>query len=181
MRMPIRALIFDLMDVLLCVEDRAAWRTWEADAGKVEGTLAHAMFQSPLFREAIAGRVPETELWRDVARTLMVDAEPESLAAVFSSGLRLNIRLVEFIRTLRPRCKVAVLTNTPSDMRILLARRFQLDQEVDTIIISSEEGVGKPQPELFQRALDRLGVQAQETLFVDAPKSLTSRALWGYA
>jgi putative hydrolase of the HAD superfamily len=52
-------------------------------------------------------------------------------------------------------------------MRVLLTQQFHLDREVDAIIISAEEGVRKPQPEIFQRAFHRLGVPAQETLFVD--------------
>lgn len=71
------------------------------------------------------------------------------------------------MRGLRPRWKTAILTNTPSDMRAILTRRFALDREVDTIIISAEEGMRKPQAAMYQLALGRLGVQPQETIFVD--------------
>jgi FMN phosphatase YigB (HAD superfamily) len=167
--MPVRAVIFDLMDVLLLVEDKGKWHEWEARAGVPEGSLARAMFQSPQFREAITGHVPEAALWRDVAQTLGVNAEqPEALATVFYSAFRLNSGLVEFIRTtLRPRSKTAILSNTPSGMRAVLTEQFHLDREVDMIIISAEEGMRKPQPELFQLALTRLGATAQETVFVD--------------
>ena len=167
MLMRIRAVIFDLMDVLLLVEDHGAWHTWEASAGVAEGGLARAMFQSSQFPEAISGHVPEAVLWCDVADTLGVDAAPASLAAVFYSAFRVNTGLVEFLRTLRPRYQAAILTNTPSDMRAIITQQFHLDREVDTITISSEEGMRKPQPEIYQRALARLGVQPQEALFVD--------------
>ena len=101
--MPIRAVIFDLMDELLLVEDRGVWHTWEASAGVAEGGLARAMFRSPQFPEAISGHVPEAVLWRDGADTLGVDAAPAGLAAVFYSAFRVNTGLVEFLRTLRPR------------------------------------------------------------------------------
>src|SRR6185437_14324289 len=167
MRMPIRAVIFDLMDVLLLVEDKGQWHQWEASAGVVEGGLARAMFQSPQFPEAIAGHVPEVELWRDVAQTLGVNTEPERLAAVFYSAFRVNTVLVECIRALRPRFKTAILTNTPSDMRAVITQQFHLDREVDTIMIYAEEQMRKPHPEMYRLALDRLDVQPQETLFVD--------------
>ncbi|HLW00559.1 MAG TPA: HAD family phosphatase [Ktedonobacterales bacterium] len=165
--MSIRAVIFDLMDVLLLAEDKDTWHQWEASAGVAEGGLARAMFQSPQFPEAISGDVPEVALWRDVAQTLGVTDEPERLAAVFYAAFRLNNGLVEFIRALRPRYKTTILTNTPSDMRAILTQRFHLDREVDAIIISSEEGMRKPQPEMFQLALARLGVTAPEAVFVD--------------
>jgi hypothetical protein len=47
--MAVRAIIFDLMDVLLCVEDVSERRAWEASAGVAEGALAHAMFSVAAF------------------------------------------------------------------------------------------------------------------------------------
>jgi HAD superfamily hydrolase (TIGR01509 family) len=48
-----------------------------------------------------------------------------------------------------------------------VTQQFHLNSEVDTIIISSEEGVMKPQPEIYRIAASRLGVQPQEAIFVD--------------
>src|SRR6185437_2264595 len=66
-----------------------------------------------------------------------------------------------------PRFKTAILTNTPSDMRAVITRQFHLDREVDTIMISAEEQMRKPHPEMYRLALARLGVPPQETLLVD--------------
>ena len=52
-------------------------------------------------------------------------------------------------------------------MRAIITQQFHLDREVDTTTISAEEGMRKPQPEIYQRALARLVVQPQEALFVD--------------
>jgi putative hydrolase of the HAD superfamily len=37
----------------------------------------------------------------------------------------------------------------------------------DAIVISGEVGMRKPEPEIFEHVLDRLGVRAEETVFVD--------------
>ena len=42
-----------------------------------------------------------------------------------------------------------------------------LETLFDHIIISSEVGIRKPDPKIFQLALDRLGSQPEETIFVD--------------
>jgi HAD superfamily hydrolase (TIGR01509 family) len=126
------------------------------------------MFRSPQFREAIAGRVSETELWRDVAFQIGVDSnEWPTLAATFYSAIVLNTELVAFLRTLQPHYKTAILSNAPSTVRTLVTRLFHLDREVDTVIISSEERVIKPQQEIFRIAASRLGIQSQEAIFVD--------------
>jgi len=165
--MPIRAVIVDLMDVLL-LDEGPERSQWEVGNGVAEGALMRAMFRLPLFRDAILGHVSEADLWRNVARTLGKNPETwHELAEVFYSAFRLNADLVAFLRTLRPRYKTAILSNTPSGMRTLITERFHLDQAVDTIIISAEEHIRKPEPAIFQLAADRLGVPLQEILFVD--------------
>lgn len=41
------------------------------------------------------------------------------------------------------------------------------DEMFDAIVISGEVGMRKPEPEIFAHVLDRLGVRAEETVFVD--------------
>ncbi len=165
--MPIRAVIFDLMEVLILtdISERSASET---RLGLPEGALQRALFASPLFREAVAGGVSAESLWRDVAQRLGVSPDEwRTLAQAFSSAHRLNEALVRSIRTLRPRYQTAVLTNTDSAVREWGIARFDVEQEVDLVIISAEEGMHKPQPEFFLLAAQRLGIRPEEALFVD--------------
>jgi epoxide hydrolase-like predicted phosphatase len=166
--MPIRAVIFDLFDVLVYARDLTERHAYEAHIGLPENGLEHAMFRSPQFREAITGRASEMELWRDVANTIGVDSgEWSTLAAKFYSAIKLDTELVAFLRTLRPLYKTAILSNAPSTVRTIVTQQFHLDREVDTVIISSEVGLMKPQPEIFRIAASRLEIQLQEVIFVD--------------
>jgi hypothetical protein len=79
--MPIQAIIFDLFDVLFCTENLSERRAYEVKIGLPENGLEQAMFQSSQFREAIAGRVSERELWRDVAHSIGVDSQEWSTLA----------------------------------------------------------------------------------------------------
>lgn len=165
--MPIRAVISDLMDVLML--DQGPERSqWEARAGVPNGSLMQTMFRSPLFREAIMGHVSEAEVWRDVAREFASDPQEwRALAETFYSAFRLNTDLVALLRALRSCYKTAILSNTPSEIRPFLIERFHLEREVDTILISAEEHLHKPQPAFYQLAADRLRVPLQEILFLD--------------
>lgn len=63
---------------------------------------------------------------------------------------------------------------------------LSLSSSFDTIPISAAEGIGKPDPEIFRRALERLEADAAETVFVgDHPevdikgaRSAGMRAIW---
>jgi epoxide hydrolase-like predicted phosphatase len=166
--MTIKAVIFDLFDVLLLAEDLTQRRAYEQRMGLAEHGLLHTMLHTPQFREAVIGRISASALWQDVA--LRVGDDPQNWQAIantFFSANRVNMELVAFIRTLRPYYKTAILSNAPYDIRTQVTQRFHLDQEVDTILISAEEGMGKPQPEIFHLATDRLHVLPEEALFVD--------------
>ena len=44
---------------------------------------------------------------------------------------------------------------------------FGFDRLVDEMIISAEEGIVKPDERIYQIALDKLGVEPEETVFLD--------------
>ena len=166
--MTIHTVISDLFDVLLIKGDTTRCRAYERRMNLPEGGLMQAMFRSPLFREAIAGRVTGEELWRDVAHSIGESPENWSmLVDTHMSIFTLNNDLLAFFRSLRPHYKIAILSNASSEVRAWIAEAFHLERDVDLIIISSEERYHKPQPEIFHIALDRLGVQPEEAIFID--------------
>ena len=166
--MTIRAVISDLFDVLLIDGDTTLCRSYEQQMNLLEGGLMQEMFRSPYFRQAVAGRVTGEELWRDVANRIGEPPENWSmLVNLHRSMFILNNDLMAFFRSLRPRYKIAILSNASSEVRAWITEAFHIEQDVELIMISSEERYHKPQPEIFRIALDRLGVQPEEALFID--------------
>ena len=71
------------------------------------------------------------------------------------------------LRELRERgLKLGVITNGPSALQRRKLAALALDRSFDTILVSGEEGVRKPDAEIFRRALGRLEVAAHEAMFV---------------
>jgi putative hydrolase of the HAD superfamily len=62
--------------------------------------------------------------------------------------------------------KLAVITNGPSAMQRRKLAVLGLEHLFAAILVSEEEGVRKPDPEIFRRALAQLGVAPHEALFV---------------
>ncbi len=75
--------------------------------------------------------------------------------------------LIAYIRSLRPRLRVGLLSNAFGSLRAELAERWAIEDAFDQIVISAEVGLAKPQPEIFRLAAERLGVPPAEILFVD--------------
>ncbi|GCE51166.1 2-haloacid dehalogenase/putative hydrolase of the HAD superfamily [Thermosporothrix hazakensis] len=81
--------------------------------------------------------------------------------------MHLHHELATFLHSLRPRYKVALLSNAWSEARSDFNRLFHLDRFVDLQIFSAEEGLAKPDERIYRLALTRLGVAPEETLFLD--------------
>ena len=62
--------------------------------------------------------------------------------------------------------KLGVITNGPSDIQRRKIEALNLEARLDTILISGEEGVRKPDIQIFHRAASRLGVAPDACLFV---------------
>jgi epoxide hydrolase-like predicted phosphatase len=168
MSMSIRAVICDLFDVLLLAGDATQSRAYEQKMGLPESGLRGVMQRSPYFRDAVVGKRSGEELWRDIA--LSIGESPENwqkLVDVYCSAIALNTELVAFLRALRPHYKTAILSNASLEVRAFITGTFHLDREFDLIIISSEEGMRKPEPELYRLALNRLDVLPSEAFFID--------------
>jgi len=77
---------------------------------------------------------------------------------------------VEVLEELRGRYKLAAVTNTLSDLTAEDVRGILGEAGVpdvfDVIVVSSEVGVSKPEPGIFELALEGLGVGPGEALMV---------------
>jgi len=72
------------------------------------------------------------------------------------------------VRRLRAeRTPLFLLTNMPVDVFASRRARFDVLREFDGAVVSGEEGVLKPSPEIFGRLADRFDLVPGETLFVD--------------
>lgn len=62
--------------------------------------------------------------------------------------------------------KLGVITNGGSEMQRRKLAGLELERSFDVVLVSEEEGVRKPDAEIFRRALARLGVTAHRAMFV---------------
>ena len=94
-----------------------------------------------------------------------LDAEHE----VWAPATRLGANTHALLEALRARgLRLGVVSNAFDPPRLLHADldRLGLAERLDHALFSSEAGVRKPHPAIFERALDALGVEAERTLFV---------------
>lgn len=165
--MPIRAVIWDLGGVIVRTEDAAPRSRAAQDLGLSRQDLERLVFASEWSDRATLGEISAADLWQSVCAHLNLAPEQSSgLQQAFWGGDRLDRDLVNYIRSLRPRHRTALLSNAFPDLRGAL-ERWGIEDAFDQVIISSEVGLMKPDPRIFELALRRLEVVPAEAVFVD--------------
>ena len=88
-----------------------------------------------------------------------------------------NTELIAYFQSLRPRYRTALLSNSFVGARREEEARFGFAALTDLIVYSHEEGMSKPDPRIYERTWQRLGVQPHEMIFLDdaEPNILAAR------
>jgi HAD superfamily hydrolase (TIGR01549 family) len=70
------------------------------------------------------------------------------------------------LQALKPHYRIGVVTNNRTEEQVEKLQFLEMTNLVDVLITSEEVGVPKPDPRIFQVALQRLGAQPAETVLV---------------
>lgn len=108
------------------------------------------------------------------------ELDPVSLLMALGSG-GIRTEMVEFCRGLRSRgIATGLLTNNAAEFAAFWRPLLPLDELFDDVVDSSEVGMRKPDPRIFALSLERLGVAAEHTAFIDdAPGNVEGARLAG--
>ena len=170
--MSIRAVITDFGGVLYFLPDSRWLRRWQTILGLKNDPLVNQMFasgmESDLAQRIFTGEIHEEEVWQRASKIWHVHPRLiQWLQRRSFSKDRYNRPMAEFIRSLRPAYQTAILTNAGDQGRRVFCDAYHLEDLVDTLIVSAEEGMAKPDERIYRLALNRLGVTSEEAVFID--------------
>lgn len=156
----IKAVIFDFYGVL-CGDDY--WQVVKAnrDAPGKFRDLADSMH---------LGKIT----WHEFVERSAVESgqDPKEVDRLFEAE-KINVHLANYIEKLHKDYKTALLSNASGPFLRQILHRTNLMKLFDVLVISSEVGLIKPDPEIYKYALKKLGVRAEEAVFIDdsAPRA----------
>jgi epoxide hydrolase-like predicted phosphatase len=166
--MTIRAIIFDLGGVLLRTTDFEPRERLAASLHMNRHQLEQFIFGGESGDRAQRGEISAQQHWENLRRQIKYSPEEFSrLVSDFFAKDEIDEALIDYVRGLRKTYKTALLSNAWDDLRQVITEKWHFEDAFDTMIISAEECVAKPDLRIFQLALDRLGVTADQAIFVD--------------
>jgi len=165
----IRALIFDYGGVIMRTQSQEPRRRLAERLGVSTEELYRAVFDSEAIKRVELGKLTALECGQEVLTRFGLDSEEEihGFWSEFFSGDALDGQLVAHIRHWRRHYKTALLSNFAGNLRDYVHSRLGIGDCFDEIIVSARVGLRKPDPRIYQLALQRLQVEAHEAVFVD--------------
>lgn len=164
----IRSVIFDFGRVISAPKPEALFRGYETELGLEAGSINEIMFSSEAWRDALVGRKTMMEFWMAVGPRLGLHTlqQIEDFHLRYHADERVNGRVLDYIRRLSGKYRLAVCSNWPSGLRQWL-EEWNIDTLFDVVFCSGDEGVAKPDPKAYLMTVQRLGVTPWESIFVD--------------
>jgi epoxide hydrolase-like predicted phosphatase len=122
--------------------------------------------------ELETGRITESQFIAALSGQLSADAGREVSLEDFATSwfgvLRVNEPMLTLMHELRGRgFGMALCTNNVREWSPLWRSMFAVDELFEVVVDSAFIGMRKPEPGIYELTLERLGVPALQTLFID--------------
>jgi putative hydrolase of the HAD superfamily len=181
-----RALISDFGGVLTSPL-AAGFLAYQEESGVSLEELGRAMARAteehgdhPLF-VLERGEITEMEFRARIEPHLEDGFDLTRLRTLYFERLEPNREMIDFVRGARDRgIRTALLTNNVREWEPLWRSKLpEVDELFDVVVDSAFVGMRKPDPAIYELTLERLGVRAEDCVFVDdlEPNCETARAL----
>ena len=164
----IRGLLFDFGRVITGQKPADLFRSYERDLRLPPGSLNRIMFDSPLWEQALIGKLEMAQFWRLIGSQLNLDtaSKVEAFRRRYYEDETINTEMLDLIRSLTGSYRLGIVSNHPPGLEEWL-RKWQILELFDTVVSSGEVGIVKPNEKIFLIALKNLGIEAAEALFID--------------
>jgi putative hydrolase of the HAD superfamily len=143
----------------------------------------------PLF-ELETGRMTEARFLALISEQLSIQLGREvtlhGFAERYFEHLHPNEPMIEYMRKLRERgYKLAICTNNVREWERLWRAKLPVDEIFEVVVDSAFVGTRKPEPQIYEITLERLGVTPAAALMIDdlelncdAARALGMEAIW---
>lgn len=172
----IRAVVSDCVGVLTSSLARPfaafneRWELPPAALGEAIAAIAARRGENPLF-ELETGRLGEREFLEmiqlELHRALGREIDMTSFSDVYWHNLEPNDELIAFLRPLRETHTLAMLTNNVREWEPRWRAMLPVEELFELVVDSSAVGLRKPDREIFELTVERLGLEPAQCLFID--------------
>ena len=171
----ITTIIFDLGGIFLKNIFRALFIDLINEHGVELSTLRNAF--GPNFQQWKLGKIEEKEFWQRFSRDAhLKGVSADHLMEKIREKVAADEEMLSYARDLKKRFKLIAASNNTKELGHDAIQRFKLDTLFDTIYLSCDMRLSKPDRQFFDYILKKEKLRAEECLFVDDKETITRAA-----
>ncbi len=159
--MAVKLIIFDLEDVLV-----NSWHhiTRHLDIDEQE---FEKIDRSDLRKNLQLGKISEDEFFKEFINRTQTKHSVEELKSITRDELTPIPGMLNLVKGLKPRYKLAILSNFTKEWAEYLIKKYELDKLFDATFWSFERGIKKPWHESYLEVTKHFNVSPESALLID--------------
>jgi len=161
----IKAVIFDYGGVVKQMSDafiRNVAKSFNID--EEEFLEVYRKPLSPLLR----GTMSEENFWKNCSSQLnLPDNFKQLYKGIYKKFFHIFSEIIDLVEELKKKGIITAVLSNVSRMHADMIREYKGYEFFDVVILSCEVGIVKPEKEIYQLTLDKLGIKGEEAIFID--------------
>lgn len=165
---PVKAILFDFGNVICTFDNGRFLEGLASLCGKPADVLKTRIYlQSTLPKDYESGRIDSREFLAGLSSLCETDLPEAEVIRVYTDIFQPIEATFDLIRKLKPGYCIGLISNTSPWHFEHVIRTAEIFPLFDGVTLSFEVGASKPDPRLFEDALAKLGLMAEECVYVD--------------
>lgn len=163
----IKAIIFDFGGPIMTWDDEPVYRKHEDHRNLERDTLKKLL--TDYLVGGAQGKYDSLQHYMETERPSisMTTEEVNEVLDEANATMRIIPEQIEYIQELKKKYKIGLLSNFTTGLPEFLKDVFNIYHLFDAVVSSYEVKVAKPDPRIYEHALEQLGVRAEEAVFTD--------------
>ncbi|MCS3426172.1 putative hydrolase of the HAD superfamily [Rahnella sp. BIGb0603] len=162
--------IFDMGNVIIDIDFKRVLGVWSHLSGTPLATLMERFSMGEVFQKHERGEISDEQFAADLCHEMGIALSFEQFSAGWQAifvGLRPEVITV-FKKLREEGHRVVVLSNTNRLHLDFWPQHYpEIEANTDTMYLSQNLGMRKPEPEIFQHVLEKEGFSASQAVFFD--------------
>src|SRR5271157_2396990 len=162
-----KAVIFDLGKVLIDFDFQPGFRALEGLCPFSAADIPKRIASTGLVERFETGLVEPRDFFRELSAHLRLEMDYDRFCRIWSSIFSEVLIPESMLQSLAARYRLLLLSNTNALHFEMIRANYPLLRHFHALILSYEVKAMKPQPEIFQAAVDRAGCRPEECFYTD--------------
>lgn len=165
--MNIRAILFDMGNVLLFFNAKISSKAFSEATGLSEEEIWELFFVSELERRYTRGEVSSKDFYEQVSRYFPKKIDYQTFGRLWNEIFVENLEMDELLGKLKKHYPLYMISNTNDLHFEYIKQNFNITKHFTGFFPSHEVGHRKPNPAMFRHVLKEIKLKPEETVFVD--------------